>query len=186
MTRIPFSEHQISSYTRFLIRSVISLVVLLIVVTINLPAQKSIPSTDVPANVVENFKKEYASATNVQWFRPKKEKGYAASCQLNGKKTQLRLDEQGNTLKKVTHLQPNELPAPVTQSVQSNFKDYQLKRGTEIQHMKKKQTFYRVRLVKGQKKAEVRLIFIGPDGKILTDTDQRIEPEDKDDDGDQK
>jgi hypothetical protein len=41
-------------------------------------------------------------------------------------------------------------------------------------------------LVKGQKKAEVRLIFIGPDGKILTDNDQRIEPEDKDDDGDQK
>jgi hypothetical protein len=186
MTRIPFSEHQISSNARFLIRSVISMVVLLIVVTINLPAQKAIPSTDVPANVLENFKKEYASATNVQWFRSKKDKGYNTTCQLNGKKTRLRLDDQGNTLKKVTHLQPNELPAPVTQSVQSNFKDYQLKHGVEIQHMKKKQTFYRVRLMKGQKKAEVRLIFFGPDGKILTDTDQRIEPEDKEEDGDQK
>lgn len=186
MTRIPFSEHPIRSYARFLIRSVISLLVLLIIVTINLPAQRATPSTDIPANVVEQFKKEYASATDVQWFRTKKDKGYTASCLINGKKTRLRLDEQGNTLKKITHLQPNELPAPVSQSVQTNFKDYQLKRGTEIQHLKKNQTFYRVRLVKGRKKAEVRLIFIGPDGKILTDSDQRIDPEDKDDDGDQK
>ncbi|HEY0057501.1 MAG TPA: PepSY-like domain-containing protein [Flavisolibacter sp.] len=78
----------------------------------------------VPSVVVNALNARYNTAAGTEW--EKKESHYEAEFTLNGKELEVQVDQAGKILAEKSDILANELPAAVTTTLQSSYKDYQV------------------------------------------------------------
>jgi len=147
------------------------LFVLLIAISNILPAQqgngkgkgndKREMTTDIPQVVMSAFQKDYATATNVSWFKPRKEgkRGtvYIVKCMMNQQKTHVRYSADATILNRSVKLKPNEFPENIQKAVKTQAPNAQIKGGMRIERMGKNDIVYRIVTIQDNKKSHLTL-----------------------------
>ncbi len=134
-------------------------IVCLVLVSASAYAQKS----TLPKNILNTLEKKCPGAEDVQW-KVKSKGDYEIKFKLNGKKTEVEIDEDGTWEKTTTHISVDELPKAVRATVMEQKKD------AEISELKvivtnDDETYYRVNLKDGNGRTKLK---IDKKGKITS------------------
>lgn len=86
---------------------------------------QDIAASKVPASVQNVIKEKYPAARDVDW--EKRSNNYEAEVKLgNNNEIKLLIDANGKVLMQKTEITAQDLPAAVTNAVQSHYKDYRI------------------------------------------------------------
>jgi len=122
---------------------------------------QEIPESDVPSLVLNEFKKEYPNATDIEWKQV--EDLFKVEFDKN-KKYELEVwyDETGNPVKYEEEIPQNQLPEKVLSKVNGEFKDYKVKEVEMI--TENNSVIYEIEFRSKSEKIEVTF---NPEGEIL-------------------
>lgn len=114
------------------------------------------------------MEKKYPSAEDVRW-KVKSKGDYEIKFELNGKKTEVEIDDDGTWEKTTTHLNLDELPTLVKATVLEH------KKGAEISWLKvtvkhNEETCYKAYLNNGKSKIKLK---IDEKGKIISSQEKK-------------
>jgi hypothetical protein len=108
----------------------------------------------VPSVVANALNARYNAASGTEW--EKKEGHYEAEFTLNGKDLEVQVDNAGKILVEKTDILANELPAAVTATLQSSYKDYQVDDAEKLDRAGI--VYYQVEL-EGRGKKDLKKVF---------------------------
>ncbi|NOX86420.1 MAG: hypothetical protein GXO86_10745 [Chlorobi bacterium] len=125
----------------------------------------------VPEKIKAAFNQKFPGAKEVDWDM-EKNNVWEAEFEMNEKEMSATFDQNGKWLETETEIEEDELPAAVKETLNSQFKDYEV---DEAEYVESPETSgYEIELEGNKKEFEV---LIGKDGKVL-----KREKEEEDDD----
>lgn len=124
-------------------------------------------STTVPAAVSAAFAAKFPKAKSVEWGK-EGEKEYEAEFKLSGKEMSANFSETGEWMETEAEINPQDLPAAVSESIALNFAGYDVEE-VEVVEKPEGATVYEVEMEKGEKSIEV---VFSENGQVLSQEDE--------------
>jgi hypothetical protein len=147
----------------------------LVLLSINVFAQKEMKEVKVPKSVSTAFTKLYPKATEVKWEKEGDEE-FEANFKNNSVEISVVIDDNGKLMETETVVQVSDLPASVAPYIAKKYAGYTLSRAAKIVDAKGNITF-EAEITKGEVKKE---LMFGKNGKLVVKKEKKNEKEEND------
>ncbi len=118
----------------------ITLILLSLVLSLGLHAQKLLKTEDVPTTVQKRFDKKFRNAKKIKWFKENKF-DYLVKFEMSDYKGEAHLDKEGVITKSKLEMDPERLPSRVHQYLKENYKRMRLNKAFSATEGRKDQYF---------------------------------------------
>jgi hypothetical protein len=123
-----------------------------------------VPSTKVPAVVLQALNSEYPNAKNVEWYKRKKHT-HEAELVVDNVSISILFDKNGNIINKKKEISYAEYPEQVKTALNNQFIDKGYKPLSYMKRVENENTIFETLLVKGR---HVIVIKYDPNGKFIS------------------